>query len=75
MLGDRSLKIRQFPAMESIETILAFVSSPDPRMSSGVLEILIPRGVQHLEEADLGPRRTSVDVLTVESADRALLPV
>ena len=87
MLGSRSLQIRQLPAMEDIEIILASVSSPGSRRGSRVLGILIPRGVQHLKEADLSPRRAmevrcsvpkrtvlTVAVLTVESAYKALMP-
>ena len=43
--------------MEAIETILSSLSSLGSRRGSRVLGILIPRGVQHLEEADLIPRR------------------
>ena len=88
MLGGQSLKIRQVPAMEAIETILASVRRPSSRMGSRVLGILIDRRVQHVEEANPSPRREmkvrcsipkttvlSVVVLIVESADRALMPV
>ena len=63
------------------------MSSLGSRRGNRVPGILIPRGVQHQEEADLSPRRAmevrcsvpkrivlSVAVLTVESADRALMP-
>ena len=87
MLGGLGLKIRQVLAMEATETILASVSSPNSRRGNRVLGILTLRGVQHREVADLNLkgatevrcsvlRRTvlSVAELTVESADRALLP-
>ena len=64
------------------------MSSLGSRRGNRVPGILIPRGVHHQEEADLSPRRAievrcsvpkrivlSVAVLTVESADRALMPV
>ena len=73
--------------MEAIERNLASVSSPGSRRGSRVLGTLILRKVLQLAEADLSPKRAmevrcsvpkrtvvSVDVLTVESADRALMP-
>ena len=88
MLGCLSVKIREVPAMEAIEIILTSVSSPGSRRGSRVLGILTPIGVQHLEEVDLSRRRSmklrcsvpkrtvlSVAVLTLESTDRALIPV
>ena len=42
--------------METIETTLASVSSPDSRRGNIVLGILTLRGVQHLEYADMNPR-------------------
>ena len=88
MLGGLGLKIRQVPAMEAIETILASASSPNSRRGNRVLEILTLREIQHLEEADPNPRGAievrcsipkttvlSVAVLIVESADRALMRV
>ena len=87
MLGGLGLKIRQVPAMEAIETILASTSSPNSRRGNRVLVILTLREVQHLEEADPNPRGAmevrcsvqrrlvlSVAELTVENADRALMP-
>ena len=86
MLGGLGLKIRQVPAMEAIETILASASSPNSRRGNRVLEILTLREVQHLEEADPNPRGAmkvrcsaqrrlvlSVAELTLENADRALM--
>ena len=87
MLRGLGLKIRQLPAMEATEIILASVSSPNSRRGNRVLGILTLRGVQHREVADLNLRgatevrcsvlrRTvlSVAKLTVESANRALMP-
>ena len=86
ILGGLRIKIRQVPAMEATETILASVRSPVSRRGNRVLAILTLRGEQHLEDADLNPRgsmevryivlrRTvlSVAELTVDSADRALM--
>ena len=87
MLEGLSLKIKQVPAMEAIKTILASVSNPGLRRANRVQGTLTLRGFQHLEEADqsLGramkvrcnvPKRTVLRMvlLTVESADRALMP-
>ena len=86
MLGGLGLKIRQVPAMEATEIILASLSSPGSRRGNKALGILTLRGVQHREVADLNLRgatevrcsvlrRTvlSVAELTVDSADRALM--
>ena len=69
------------------ETNLASGSSPGSRRGSRVLGILITIGVKKLKEADLSPRREmevrysvqkstiiSVVVLTMESAEIALIP-
>ena len=74
--------------MEAIERNLASVSSPGSRRGSRVLGTLILRKVLQLAEADLSPKRAmevrcsvpkrtvlSVAVLTLESTDRALIPV
>ena len=87
MLGGLSVKIRKVPTMEAIEIFLASVSSPGSRRGSRVLGTLILKGVQHLEETNLRPRREmevrcsvlkrtvlSVAMLIVESADRVLMP-
>ena len=87
MLGGLGLKIRQVPAMEAIETILASVSSPNSRRSNRVLGILTLKEIQHLEEAKPNPRAAmegrcnvqrrlvlSVAELTLENADRELMP-
>ena len=87
MLGGLCLKIRKVLAMEATETILASMSSPGSKRGNRVLGILTLRGVHHLEEADLNPRGAmevrcsvlrrivlSMAELTVESADRALIP-
>ena len=87
MLGVLGLKIRQVPTIEAIKIILASVSSPDSRMVNRVLGILTLIGIQHLEEVDPNPRGAmevrcsvqrrlvlSVAELTVENADRALMP-
>ena len=84
MLGVLRLKIRHVPAMEA--TLLASVSSQGSRRGNRVLGILILRGVQYLEEADLNPRGAMevrcnvqrrnvlhVAELTMESADRVLM--
>ena len=87
MLGVLGLKIRQVPTIEAIKIILASVSSPDSRMVNRVLGILTLIGIQHLEEANTNSRGAmevrcnvqkrpmlNVAELTVESADRALMP-
>ena len=87
MLGGLGLKIRQVPAMEAIEIILASASSPNLRRGNRVLVILTLREIQHLEEVDPNPRGAmevrcsvqrrlvlSVAELTLENADRALMP-
>ena len=87
MLGGLGLKIRQIPAIEATEIILASLSSPGSRWGNRVLGILTLRGVQHLEEAGHNPRGAmevrcniqrrlilSVAELTLENADRALIP-
>ena len=87
MLGGLGLKIRQVPAMEAIEIILASASSPNLRRGNRVLVILTLREIQHLEEAYPHTRGAmkvrcsvqrrlvlSVAELTVENADRALMP-
>ena len=88
MLGFLGLKIIKVQAMEAIEIILVSMSCPGRRKGSTFLGILIPKRVQHLKEAYLSrrstvevrcsvPRRTvlSVSLLTVESAERALMTV
>ena len=88
MLGGLGLKIRQVPAMEAIEIILASASSPNLRRGNRVLVILTLREIQHLEEADPNPRgamevRCSIQgrivlcvaELTLENVDRALMLV
>ena len=88
MLGGLGLKIRQVPAMEATETILASASSPNSRRGNRVLEILTLREIQRLEEADPNPRGAmevrcsvqgrlvlSVGECTLENVDRALMPV
>ena len=87
MLGGLGLKIRQVPAMEAIEIILASASSPNLRRGNRVLVILTLREIQHLEEADPNPRGAmevrcsaqgrlvlSAAELTLGNAGRALMP-
>ena len=57
MLGGLGLNIMQDPAMEATKIMLAFVSSLYSRRGNSVLETLTLRGVRHLEEANLSPRR------------------
>ena len=86
MLGGLSLLIRQVLVMMAPGTTLASVGSPNSKRDR-VYETLTFKGVQHLEEADPSPRREmevmrsvpkrsmpSVGVITMESADRALMP-
>ena len=88
VLGGLGLKIKKVLAMEATETILVSVISPGSTRGNRVLGILTLRGVQHLKEADLNPRGTmvvrcnvlkrtvlSMADLTVESKDKALMPV
>ena len=58
MLIGLSLKIRQVPAMETTEAILASVSSPGSKRSNRVQGNLTRKGVQHLEEANPRPERS-----------------
>ena len=87
MLGGLSLTIRQVLAMEERETILASMSSPNSKRGNKFQATLTLTGVQNLEDADPIPKKTmevirnflqrtvlSLVVLTVESADRALMP-
>ena len=87
MLGGLGLKIREVPAMEAIETILASLSIPGSRRGNRVWGILTLRGLQHLEKADLNrrgamevrgnvPRITMLSVaeLKVDCANRELMP-
>ncbi len=73
--------------MVATRTTLASVSSRGSKRGNRVMGILILRGVLHLQEADLSPRRAmevrcsvqrrlvlSVAEITVENADRALMP-
>ena len=87
MLGGLGLKIRQVPAMEATETILASVCNTGSRRGNKVLGILTLREVQHLEKADPNPRGAmevrcsaqgrlvlSAAELTLGNAGRALMP-
>ena len=87
MLGGLSLKIRQVLVMEATEIIFVFVNSPYSKSDNRVLGTLTFKGVRYVEEANQTPRspmevRCSVSemtvlcvaVVTVESADRALMP-
>ena len=57
MLRDLGLKIRQVQAMEATKKTLAFVSSQGSKRGNRVMGILILRGVLHLEDVALSPRR------------------
>ena len=74
--------------MEAIEIILGLMSIPGSRRGSRILGIKIPRGVQHLEDANLSPLKamelrysfSKINVLCaamliVESTNRELMSI